>query len=112
MTSFTRRIQRRGSPVRRLLLALGLGLLFAPVTWSPPASADDAPPPPPLLSPLEALFLPLKQAMAPLPPFLRDTDFKLHFRSYYLNNMAPNRTVHEAQTFSGSTAHKPRRPLD
>jgi len=106
MTSFTRRIQRRGSPVRRLLLALGLGLLFAPVTWSPPASADDAPPPPPLLSPLEALFLPLKQAMAPLPPFLRDTDFKLHFRSYYLNNMAPNGTVNEAEAFGGWAAYK------
>ena len=101
MTSFTWRIQRRRSPVRRVLLALGLGLLFAPVTWSPPASAEDAPPPPPLLSPVEALFLPLKQAMAPLPPFLRDTDFHLHFRSYYLNRMKPDGTVNEAEAFGG-----------
>ena len=101
MASFTGRIQRRRSPVRRLLVALGLGLLFAPVTWSPPASAEDAPPPPPLLSPVEALFLPLKQAMAPLPPFLRDTDFHLHFRSYYLNRMKPDGTVNEAEAFGG-----------
>ena len=106
MTSFTGWIQRRRSPVRRLLPALGLGLLFASVTWSPLASASDAPPPPPLPSPLEDLFLPLKQAMAPLPPFLRDTDFKLHFRSYYLNTMNPNGTVNEAEAFGGWASYK------
>jgi outer membrane porin, OprD family len=106
MTSFTGRIQWRRSPVRRLLLTLGLGLLFAPVTWSPPASAEDAPPPPPLLTPFEALFLPLKEAMAPLPPFLRDTDFHLHLRSYYLNRMKPDGTVNEAEAFGGWAAYR------
>ena len=90
----------------RLLLALALGLLFAWVIRCYPASADDAPPPPPLLTPLEELLLPLKKAMAPLPPFLRDTDFKLHFRSYYLNTMNPNGTVNEAEAFGGWAAYK------
>jgi outer membrane porin, OprD family len=90
----------------RLLLALGLGLLLVSATWCRPASAEDAPPPPPLPSPLEALFLPLKEAMAPLPPFLRDTDFHLHFRSYYLNRMKPDGTVNEAEAFGGWASYK------
>jgi len=69
----------RSRPLTRTLLALLPALLMASAACWAPVSAEDAPPPP-LLSPLEALFLPLKQAMAPLPPFLRDTDFHLHFR--------------------------------
>ena len=67
----------------------------------PIASADDAPPPPPIPSPLEALFQPAKQALAPLPPFLSDTDVHLHFRSYYLNLTQPSGTVSEAEAFGG-----------
>jgi hypothetical protein len=44
--------------------------------------------------------------MAPLPPFMRDTDFHLHFRSYYLNRMKPDGTVNEAEAFGGWASYK------
>ena len=54
-----------------------------------PASAEDDPPPPPR-PPLERLFAPLKEQLAGLPPFFRDTDFRLHFRTYYFNRTKPD----------------------
>jgi outer membrane porin, OprD family len=72
----------------------------------PIASADDAPPPPPIPTPLEALFQPAKQALAPLPPFLSETDFHLHYRSYYLNRTQPNATVNEAEAFGGWVSYR------
>ncbi len=86
--------------MRRLPMALGLGLLIASGAWSTPGSAEDAPPPPPG-PPLERLFAPLKEKMAPLPPFLRDTDLKAHFRTYYFNRTNPDDSENEAWAFGG-----------
>ncbi len=76
-------------------------LLAGTVTWAGPACAEDAPPPPPPGPPLERLFAPLKEQMADLPPFLRDTDLKVHFRSYYFNREKPDGTENEAWAFGG-----------
>src|SRR5262249_42198203 len=70
--------RRPGRP--SLLLALAVGAM----AWAGPVAADDAPASPPL-PPLERLFAPLKERMTDLTPFLRDTDLKVHFRSYYFD---------------------------
>lgn len=90
-------------PSRRLLVPM---LLLAALVCGETASADDAPPPPPLPAPLQDLLVPVKQALAPLPPFLADTDFKLHYRSYYLNRMQPSGAVNEAQAFGGWASYR------
>ena len=97
------RTRSRTRPMRWLPRALGLGLLILCWAWSGPASGDDAPPPPPLPSPLEALFVPAKEKLAAssLPPFIRDTDLKVHFRSYYFNRTKPDDTVNEAWAGGG-----------
>ena len=84
-------------------LSLGVGFLLAFAAWLGSACADDAPPPPPLPSPLEALFLPLKEKIAAtsLPPFIKDTDLKVHFRSFYFNRTKPDDTVNEAYALGG-----------
>ncbi len=91
--------------IQRSALPLALGLLLVSGAWSGPASADDAPPPPPP-TPLEALFLPLKEKISTLPPFLGDTDLKVHFRSYYFNRTKPDDTVNEAWAFGGWISYK------
>jgi hypothetical protein len=75
-------------------------LLLGAVGWPAPASAEDAPPPPPG-APLERLFAPLKEQFKGLPPFLGDTDLKVHFRSYYFNRTKPDDTKNEAEAFGG-----------
>src|SRR5215510_12399874 len=90
-------------PSRRLLVPM---LLLAALVCGKMASADDAPPPPPIPGPMEALFAPAKQVLAPLPPFLADTDFKLHYRSYYLNRMQPSGAVNEAEAFGGWVSYQ------
>jgi outer membrane OprD family porin len=87
-------------------LSAATALLVVAMYWCGPASADDAPPPPPLPAPLEALLAPVKEALAPLPPFLRDTDVRLHFRTYYLNRMTPDGTENEALAFGGLVGYK------
>ena len=84
----------------RVASTLVLALLVGVVTWCGPVSADDAPPPPPA-PPLERLFAPLKEQMATLPPFLRDTDLRAHFRSFYFNREKPDDSNNEAWTFGG-----------
>src|SRR5919106_3535900 len=85
---------------------LAVVLLFASLTSLHPATADDAPPPPPG-PPIERLFAPLKEAMKDLPPFFRDTDLKLHFRSYYFNRENPeDGSKNEAGAFGGWTSYK------
>jgi hypothetical protein len=79
---------------------LGLALLLGILVWVGLAAAEDAPPPPPA-PPLERLFEPVREAMKPLPPFLRDTDLKIHFRSYYFNRESPSGTENEAWAFGG-----------
>jgi hypothetical protein len=76
----------------RLLLALAVGA----AAWAGPAAAEDAPAPP-----LVRLFAPLREAIKPLPPFLRDTDLRVHFRSYYFNRQNPDGTENEAWAFGG-----------
>src|SRR5262249_39298630 len=98
--------QRERRRTRCISAAFVLMWLCARFGWLPPASADDAPPPPPLPSPLEALFQPAKQALAPLPPFLSDTDFHLHYRSYYLNRTQPSGAVNEAEAFGGWISYR------
>jgi hypothetical protein len=85
-----------------LLLAVLLGV----AAWAALAVAEDAPPPPPA-PPLERLFEPVKEAMKDLPPFLRDTDLKIHFRSYYLNReKSDGTTENEAWAFGGWVSYK------
>ena len=80
--------------------------LIVSAVWAPVARADDAPPPPPQPTPLEALFVPARQAISTLPPFLADTDLKLHVRSYYFNRTNPDDTVNEAYALGGWIAYQ------
>ena len=83
-----------------MLLAVSMG-------WFGLAGADDAPPPPPVLAPLEVLFVPVKEAVTKLqPPFLGDTDLKVHFRSYYFNRTKPDDTQNEAYALGGWIGYK------
>jgi outer membrane porin, OprD family len=93
VTVAARAVERRRAP---LILAV---LVFT-IAWAGLASAEDAPPPPPA-PPLERLFAPLKEQMADLPPFLRDTDLRVHFRSYYFNREKPDGSDNEAWAFGG-----------
>ncbi len=101
MDTVNHRTQSGMRPLQWLPRALGLGLLVVSTTWSGLASADDAPPPPPQPTPLEALFQPVREMLKPLPPFLSDTDLKVHFRTYYFNRTKPDDTVNEAWAFGG-----------
>jgi hypothetical protein len=99
---------RRGGRMdgMRASLARAAALLVAALPWARPAAADDAPPPPPS-HPIEAIFAPLKASMTDLPPFLRDTDLKLHFRSYDFDRTNPeNGSKNEAWAFGGWAAYK------
>lgn len=85
---------------------LALVLVCAWLTSTMPATAQDAPPPPPG-PPIERLFDPAKQAMKDLPPFLRDTDLKLHWRSYYFNRENPeDGSQNEASAFGGWISYR------
>jgi hypothetical protein len=87
---------------------LGLALLLSLVARASTVAAEDAPPPPPapVGPPLVRLLAPLDEALAPLPPFLRDTDLKIHFRSYYFNRENPNGSENEAWAFGGWLAYR------
>ena len=88
--------------MRRFLLYASLGLSIALGAWCPPASAEDAPPPP-SLPPTERLFAPLKEQLkaSSLPAFLKDTDIKVHFRTYYFNRNNPDDSKNEALATGG-----------
>jgi hypothetical protein len=94
---------RRVGHAWRIASILVVALLIGAGGWYGPASAEDAPLPPPLPAPLEKLFLPLKAEMAKanLPPFLRDTDLKAHFRIFYFGREKPDDTENEALAFGG-----------
>src|SRR5262249_57859114 len=87
----------------RAFRLVGVGGFLGPV---PIRARGGGPAPPPNPSPVEALVQPAKQALAPLPPFLADTDFHLHFRSYYLNRIQPSGTVNEAEAFGGWASYR------
>jgi hypothetical protein len=65
-------------------------------------AAEDAPPPPPG-PPSERLFEPLREGLqaSSLPPFLRDMDLRVHFRTYYFNRNKPDDVKNEALAFGG-----------
>ena len=88
---------------RRVALALALGLLLTSAAWQGSASAEDAPPPPAQPTLLESVFLPLKEGLqkSNLPPFVRDTNLTVHFRTYYFNRTKPDDTINEAWAFGG-----------
>ena len=111
-----RRLDARGEGAHRTAMipavtllqraCLAVLLVFASLTWIRPTTADDAPPPPPA-PPIERLFAPAKEALKDLPPFLRDTDLKLHWRSYYFNRENPeNASKNEAWAFGGWLSYK------
>ena len=103
------RNDRRGrrAPDRSVLAALValLAVVVGGVAWARMALAEDAPPPPPA-PPLERLFAPVRDALADTTPFLRDTDFKLHFRSYYFNRTNPSGSENEAWAFGGWASYR------
>jgi outer membrane porin, OprD family len=96
----------RGCRMLLSSLALGMAVLVGSSMWYGTAAADDAPPPPPLDTPLEALFQPLEDKIRKLPPFLGNTDLKVHFRSYYFDRIKPDDTQNEAWAFGGWLAYK------
>jgi hypothetical protein len=75
------------------------------LAWTGPVAAEDDPSPPPA-PPLERLFAPLDDAIKTWPPFFRDTDLKIHFRSYYFNRENPNGSQNEAWAFGGWLAYR------
>lgn len=92
---------RRGRSTGRVPSALVTALLLA-AGWCGSASAEDAPPPPPG-PPLERVFAPVREKMqeANLPPFLRDADLRVHFRTYYFDRNRPDGTDNEALATGG-----------
>ena len=99
-------LERRTQGISLQRACLAVLLVFASLTWIRPAAAEDAPPPPPA-PPVERLFAPAREAMKDLPPFLRDTDLKLHWRSYYFNRENPeNSSQNEAWAFGGWLSYK------
>jgi len=98
-------LDRRTQGISLQRACLAVLLVFASLTWISPAAAEDAPPPPPA-PPIERLFAPAKEAMKELPPFFRDTDLKLHLRSYYFILENPEGTENESWAFGGWLSYK------
>jgi hypothetical protein len=94
-----------GSSMRLPRASLALALLFTALTSGRPAAAQDAPPPPPG-PPIERLFAPVRDALKDLPPFLRDSDLKLHFRSYEFDRENPEGSDNNASAFGGWASYK------
>ncbi len=90
-----------------LVSTLVLAIMVGGGGWPGSAWADDAPPPPPA-PPLERLFAPLAEELktSTLPPFLRDTDLKMHFRLYYFDRVNPDDTQNEALAFGGWVSYQ------
>ena len=88
--------------MRARVLFSFLAVLVTSAAWCGSAAAEDAPPPPPG-PPIERLFAPAREALvgSNLPPFIRDTDLRLHLRSYYFNRTNPNDSINEAWAFGG-----------
>jgi hypothetical protein len=89
--------------MRRSAASLGLALLTVLAAWPAQAPAEDAPPPPRGPS-LDKLFDRLQEKIqsSSLPPFLRDMDLRVNFRTYYFNRNQPDDTKNEALAFGGS----------
>jgi hypothetical protein len=65
----------------------------------PPDAAPVPPPPPPAL--LERAFPPVREGLAGLPPFIRDTDLNVRFRTFYFNRQNENNLDNEAWAIGG-----------
>lgn len=91
--------------MRRAVLGLGLNLLVVIAIFTVPVWAEDAPPPPAREQepPLERLFDPFQKELqtSALPKFLRDTDLRVHFRTYYFNRNNPDDSKSEALATGG-----------
>jgi hypothetical protein len=98
-------IDRRGRASARARTFAALGALVSALAGAAPAAAEDAPSPP-ASPPLVGLFAPAREALKDLPPFLRDTDLKIHFRSYYFNREKPDGSENEAWAFGGWLGYK------
>src|SRR4029453_19504519 len=67
-------------------------------------SPDSAPmPPPPATGVLETSFPAVQESMSKLPPFFRDTDLNVRFRSFYFNRQSDHRTATPAGPGGGWT---------
>src|SRR5215470_46644 len=64
-------------------------------------SPDAAPAPPPEPKLLEAVIPGLQEGMSKLPPFLRDTDLNVHFRTFYFNRQKDDGTASETWAMGG-----------
>jgi hypothetical protein len=64
-------------------------------------SPDVAPPPPPAMGLLEANFPAVRDSMSKLPPFFRDTDLNVRFRTFYFNRQKDDDTASEAWAMGG-----------
>ena len=62
---------------------------------------DSAPQPPPQTGLLETTFPRLREGMATLPPFFRDTDLNVRLRSFYFNRQNDDNTALEAWSLGG-----------
>jgi len=59
------------------------------------------PPPPPPAGLLETSFPAIQEGMSKLPPFLRDTDLNVHFRTFYFNRQKDDGTASETWAMGG-----------
>src|SRR4029453_8929580 len=65
-------------------------------------SPDVAPsPPPPPSGVLETSFPAVQEGMSKLPPFFRDTDLNVHFRTFYFNSQKDDGTASETWAMGG-----------
>src|SRR5262249_14768525 len=65
-------------------------------------SPDSPPPqPPPPAGLLEPTFPPAQEVMSKRPPFFRDPDLKVHFRSFYFNRQKDDGTASETWAMGG-----------
>src|SRR5262245_41441740 len=107
-------------------LSVGLGVLMAMACAPPPSGAqtasapavvqvtparyieeagklqpDEAPEPERLAPLLRSYFPRLQEGLEKLPPFIRDTDLNLRFRTFYFDRTNPNETENEAWAIGG-----------
>src|SRR5262245_25394020 len=64
-------------------------------------SPDAAPAPPPEPKLLETVIPGLQEGMSKLPPFLRDTDLNVRFRTFYFNRQNDDNTASETWAMGG-----------